>query len=57
MTIIICIFCAKDDFSGYSNFAATWEQHIVNARKYQKHLTNVIFIHKNMFGIITRKIS
>lgn len=31
-------FCAKDDFSGYSNFAATWEQHIVNARKYQKAL-------------------
>lgn len=31
-------FCAREDFSGYSNFAATWEQHMENARKYQKAL-------------------
>ncbi len=31
-------FCAKEDFAGYHNFAATWEQHQVNARKYQQAL-------------------
>lgn len=31
-------FCAKEDFSGYSNFAKTLSQHNVNARKYQKAL-------------------
>lgn len=31
-------FCAREDFSGYHNFATTLEQHSVNARKYQQAL-------------------
>ncbi len=30
--------CAKEDFSGYHNFAATYEQHQANASKYRKKL-------------------
>ena len=32
-------FCAKEDFSGYHNFARTLEQHNRNAQKYQKALS------------------
>jgi len=31
-------FCAKDDLSGFHNFAYNYEQHSMNARKYQQAL-------------------
>ncbi len=31
-------FCAREDLSGYSNFSTTYEQHQVNARRYQQAL-------------------
>lgn len=31
-------FCARADLSGFSDFARTYEQHLVNARRYQRAL-------------------
>jgi len=33
---LVIFFCAKEDFSGYHNFAITYSQHKANARKFHK---------------------
>lgn len=33
--------CAKEDFSGYHNYASTLSQHLINARKFQQALNDL----------------
>ena len=34
-------FCARDDFSGYSAFARTYQEHLANARKYHRAMDKI----------------
>ncbi len=38
-------FCAREDFSGYHNYARSLEQHNRNAQKYRKALSNAGIMH------------
>ncbi len=40
-------FVAKPDFKGYSNFAATYAQHLIFAKAYQKALDSLIISKQN----------
>lgn len=40
-------FVAKPDFNGYSNFASTYEQHLLFAKAYQKALDSLIISRRN----------
>ena len=40
-------FVAKPDFKGYSNFAATYSQHLIFAKAYQKALDSLIISKQN----------
>ncbi|CAN5875553.1 endolytic transglycosylase MltG [soil metagenome] len=40
-------FVAKPDFKGYSNFAATYQEHLVYAKAYQRALDSLIISRKN----------
>ena len=40
-------FVAKPDFSGYSNFAETYQQHLIFAKAYQKALDSLILSKQN----------
>jgi len=41
-------FAARSDFKGYSVFAATYEEHLKNARAYQKALDSLLASKKNI---------
>lgn len=46
-------FVARPDFSGYSNFATTYEEHKKNARAYQQALDSVILLKQGMGKVLS----